>query len=286
MRKLTITSVLLGLVLAFAAGCSDDDKVTGSVQTTPLGYTKGQIGATPMTSMNLEIYGNGAVTPNLDSMKIGDSLVNQLEWTMNADHWFVDSYWRIPFIEDGDTSTNQYDPGDTAVISVWGEGRFSSCRVKLLDPDLSRIMFVSPASLADTITSDDSDTLYWSKVEQADYYAITVGCRHYSSVWLFGYYYSTDNSFLLTADMIPESVTQCDIAITPFNGPDPRTDRTNWTGNLLDGVVFSPGAFSYTSIVISTPLLVPKGAALQNSPERPSWNPDEMVAKVYEQYLK
>ncbi len=286
MNKSLIAALLFGLLVLALAGCGDDDKATDPAKTAPLGYTKGRIVVAPMTTMQLEIFGNGAVAPNLDSVKVGDSLVNELEWSMESGLMFADAYWRIPFYEDGDASTFMYDPGDTAVIDVWGEGRSSTCRVKLLDPTQSVAEIVSPATYADTISPDESDTVYWHKVAQADYYAVTVGFEHYSFNWLFEYHYATDTMFVLTEEMIPDSVERCDIVITPFNGPDPQTDQTNWTGNLLDGVIFSAGGFDYITIVVSSPPPVPAGASSQLRPERPNWSEPEIVAKVYEKYRR
>ncbi len=284
MFKFLITGLAFGLLMLMGAGCGDDDKATGPTKATPLGYAKGQIILVPHTGMQLEIFGNGAVTPNLDSIRVGDSLVNELEWSMESDLMFADAYWEIPFSEDGDALTFMYDPGDTAVIDVWGEGRSSTCRVKLLNPAQSEAEIISPAWFADTITPDESDTVYWHKVEQADYYAIMMPCAHYSGPWIFSYYCATDTFFIITGDMLPDSVVQCDVVVSPFNGPDPRTDQTNWTGNLLDGVVYSAGGHGYTSIIIGSPPPSPAGTASHIQPEHANWNGQAIVAKVYEKY--
>ncbi|PWB73781.1 hypothetical protein C3F09_04780 [candidate division GN15 bacterium] len=286
MRNLQMLGLaFVALLMLAVVGCGDDENTTAPAQTFPLGYTQGNIYVSPNTRMpRLEIHGNGAVTPNLDSIKVGDSLVNRQDWSMYSDGMFSDAYWAIPFVEDGDTSTLMYDPGDTAVIKVWGEGRFSSCRVKLLNPEEAILNITSPLSMADTIAFGGSDTVYWNKVDQADYYAVMVPWAHYSGNWLFGFYYATDTSFIITGNMMPDSVWRCDVVVSPFNGPDPRTDRSNWTGNLLDGVVYSSGGYRYVSIIINAP--APLTPIPRISADQPIWNADEIVANVYKKYGK
>ena len=283
MHKYLAVGLLFGLALLIA-GCGDD-KVTGPTATTPLGFARGEIHISPNTTMQqLLIFGNGAVTPNLDSIKVGDSLISRSTWSMFANGLFADAHWQISFIEDGDLSTLMYSNGDTAEIKVWGERRFSSCRVKLIEPEYVHASITSPIMLADTIAPGQSDTVYWHDIPGVDYYAIMVPWLHYTEGWIFQFHYAADTSFIINGDMMPDSVGQCDVVVTPFNGPDPRTDRTNWTGNLLGGVVYSVGGFTYTSIIISAPPTVPSAKLAQASFTQPVMSSDEIVAKVYEQF--
>jgi len=287
MHKMRMLGLLFGLVLMLlVAGCGDD-KCASCPKTavTPLGYTQGELSLSPGAYIDsLEIFGNGSLAPGLDSIRVGDSLVNRLEWALTIKSQFADVHWMIHFSEAGDASTYMYEHGDTATISVWGEGRTSSCRVKILDPSLAVAYVTTPTYLADTVDPGEADTVYWNRVEHADYYAVTVGWLTTSGIWIMNYDYATDTSYIITGNMMSDSVRRCDIAVTPFNGPDPGTDRTNWTGNLLDGVVFSAGVFDFTSIIIRPPIVIIGAASSQQAAERPNWSSDEIVANVYKKY--
>jgi len=286
MHKMRMVGLSFGLLLMLAAaGCNNDDCASCPDAVTPLGHAKGWLVLTPGTRMpELEVFGNGSVAPNLDSVKVGDSLVNRQEWQLaEGPNAYADAHLIIPFYEDGDPSTFMYDPGDTAIIRVWGEGRSSFCRVKLLYRDSATVHITTPTSMADTIAPGGSDTVYWNRVEHADYYAIMVPWWVTPGYWFFTYYYATDTSFIITGDMMPDSVTRFDVQVTPFNGPDPRTDKTNWSGKLLDGVVICAGQNSYTTIIVRSPMLSPREASSQAAEERPKLSSEEIVANVYKQ---
>jgi hypothetical protein len=287
MRHFLIMGVICGLLVAIVAGCGDDDKATGPAQSTPLGYGRGVITLNPHAAMQFQIFGNGALPPNLDSIKVGDSLIDRSMWYLVAQGSTAEWHWVTPFNEDGDTSTYMYDPGDTATIRVWGEGRSSTCSVKLLNPAESPLIILSPPSFADTISQGGSDTVYWNKVQLADYYAVRLTWTPFMDDWDVDFYFTEDTSFVITGAMMPDTVIRCEVGVTPFNGPDPRTDRTNWIGNLLDGVVYSGGTENGTTIVVSLPS-PGAGAAAGTTPALapPKLSADEIVSAIYKKYDK
>jgi hypothetical protein len=86
--------------------------------------------------------------------------------------------------------------------------------------------------------------------------------------------------------MQPDSLINFDVVVTPFTGPDPRSGRGNWTGTLLDGVLYSFGGNDYTTIVIRPPV-VPAAVDLPRPVEkRPEWSSGEIVGNLYKQYAK
>lgn len=280
-------TLFLGLLLVvMLAGCGKDDCASCPTQTTPLAYAKGGVVVAPNTILEyFEVHGHGAVVPTLDSVRIGDSLVNRDSLIFSSHMLFADAYWEAYFSEDGDPSSFMYEAGDTAVIKVWGEGRSSTCRVKLLNPRDAPVHVTSPASLTDTVELGTSYTIYWNRVEHADYYAVGFAWVDHSSNYSVDFLYTVDTSFIVTGDMVPDSVDYCQVAITPFNGPDPRTERSNWTGNLLDGIVYSPGVFETVTVDFSLPLGPPQPAvSSQFEGEPPAWNAHEIVGKMYEKF--
>ena len=289
MQKIFLVVLSMGLILMLAfVGCDDDDSTSPVSVTVPLGHATGGLllssGATIMPQ--LEIKGNGAVAPDLDSVKVGDSLVSRSTWGLMSVSPYVDAHWIIFYDETGAPSTYMYRHGDTATVSVWGQGRSSTCDVKILDPSLANITEIDPLVRADTIAVGEADTVYWNTVEHADYYAIMMAWRIQtggSSMYTFSYSYAIDTSFVVTGDMHLDSLLEFDVVVTPFTGPDPRTGRTNWNGTLLDGVMYSFGQYGSTTIVME-----PLGPILKTSTPvssgRPEYSANDIVAEVYKKY--
>ena len=102
--QMLIPGFLLLIILA-AVGCDDDCPDCPDLFT-PLGHARGGLMLAPGAVMpELQVFSNGAVAPNLDSVKVGDSLVDRQNWNLYSQYSFVDAHWAIYFTETGDTST-------------------------------------------------------------------------------------------------------------------------------------------------------------------------------------
>lgn len=291
MRKTRMLIPGLGLLILLAiAGCGDDEKCASCPEpaASPIGFTEGYLvlgeGA---AYMNLEILGNGSGAPNLDTVKVGDSLVPRSEWDFTVGDNFMAIRYLINFEENGYPATYMYDHGDTATIKVYGEGRSSTCRLKVLDYMLSAANITSPADNADTLSPGAADTVYWNYIEGVDYYACMVA---YILQWegfpRLNFYFTTDTSFILTGAKYDSLAEVIQVFVTPFNGPDPRTGQSNWSGNLLEGVVYSFGASDYTTI--HNLVLTKSTGEGPSQPEKlwPKASSEGIVADLYKQYRK
>jgi hypothetical protein len=291
MNKMRMIVAGFGLLLILMImGCGDDKCPSCPDQATFPGHVRGSLILNPGAVIQMmEVYGNGAVAPNLDSVKVGDSLVNKSSWSLFVSSSLADAHWAIFFGETGNAVTYMYEQGDTATVGVWGEGRSSSCRLKVIDPNQTVANVTNPAWMADTINPGEADTVFWNKAEYADYYAVMLAWQVYSGGsghYIFSFHYATDTSFIVTGAMQPDSLINFDVVVTPFTGPDPRSGRGNWTGTLLDGVLYSFGGYDYTTIVIRPPV-VPAGVDLPRPVEkRPEWSSGEIVGNLYKQYAK
>jgi hypothetical protein len=174
-----------------------------------------------------------------------------------------------------------------ATITVWGEGRSSSCRFAVLNPDSAQAHITDPLVYADTIAPGAPDTVYWNKVDHVDYYAVMIAWFSPINWYTFYYYYATDTSFVITGSMQPDdSIIEYNVHITPFNGPDPRSGRSNWDGTLLDGIVCSYGWQDRTTIVFNTsPALAKPGVSGSMKPA-PAPSAEDIVSNVYKKYGK
>jgi len=285
MHKIRMLGLLFGaLLMLLVAGCGDDDCASCPDTVTSLGFGRGVVSYRDVGLWQvISISGYSVMPPVLDSVRVGDSLLSHEEFGV-VGCGNVGSM--IEFYEGSNSTTRMYDLGDTAVTTVWAQGRSSTCRVKLLDQSHSTIEIISPASSgSDTLSQTGSDTLRWHSVEHADYYAIELWWW-YSILdnWMSSHYYTTDTAFIITGAMVPDSMYYCEVTLTPFNGPDPRTDKGNWAGNLLDGVVLSVGSNSGTSFVVSSANPSLRGPSPQVAREKPDLSAVEIVAKVYEKY--
>lgn len=284
--------ILLGcgwLCLAAFIGCGDDDCASCPETVTPLGTARGFLILAPnavFPGSTFIISGHGEVMVNLDSMKVGDSLVDYADWEYHWPWEYANAGWIIHFNEDGDASTYMYDHGDPATITIWGQGRSSSCRLKVLNPSMAQLHITDPPAMMDTIAPGGSDTVFWNKVDYVDYYAIMVAWYVPSISWyIFEYYYATDTSFIITGAMQPEeALDHFNVHVTPFNGPDPRTGRTNWDGTLLDGVVCSFGMQDATTIAVRQPLAAPKTTAPGPLRVPAESGPENIISNVYKKY--
>lgn len=279
------------LLVLVAVGCGENDECASCPEpVTPAGHARGALILAPNAFMPfLEVMSNGAVAPNLDSVKVGDSLVGRQYWTLSGPIDFCNVYWSLSFSETGDPSTFMYRHGDFATINVWGEKGSASCRLKILNPAIAAAQITDPAPVADTITPDGSDTVFWNSVEHVDYYAVMIAWyvtpgldRH-----IFDYYYAADTSFIIDGAMFPPySVREFNIHITPFTGPDPQSGRTNWSGPLLDGVVYSFGNQSTTTIIVRPLIGSAQKVPPKPAPEYREQRPEDMVANVYKRFEK
>ncbi len=280
------------LALAALIGCSDDDCASCPEPVTPpLGTARAFFILAPSATFAppfFEVTGHGEVMPNLDSMKVGDSLIDKDGWMIQWPWEFAAAGWTIQFVESGDTSTFMYHHGDMATITLWGEGRSSSCRLRVLFPESAQVHITEPLLYADTIAPGGSDTLFWNKVNYVDYYAIMIAWYLPSiDYYTFEYYYATDTSFVITEAIQPDEITTYfNVHVTPFNGPDPRTGATNWDGTLLDGAVCSFGRQDYTTIVFDQPLASTKPYGPEAMKALPEISAGEIIDNVYKKYGK
>lgn len=253
-RKLIILAGIFIAALFIGVGCSDDDEDCPACpdQIVFKGWADGVIYLEPETYMpEMQIHRFAGVMPNIDSVQVGDSMVNPEDIGYDYYNDYVDAYWDIYFDEDGTTLTYMYESGDIATFTVWGDGRSSSCNLKLLDYNDDEIDSILPNFDADTLAIGDSVTCHWTGSENADYYNVQVEVIDYvdgNSTWFYHYYNTTDTFFTVTPEMLTDSVSHIWVTAFPVTGPDPVTGASNWTGNYITGRLFSYAGYEWTRI--------------------------------------
>lgn len=280
MKKLLI--LLTCCVLIFVVGCSDDDCPTCNETITPQGLVHGSVYLDPEAYIDyMMVIGYNAIPPNIDSAKLGDSLMYGDDFfDYNYDEEYHENWWEISFDEDGNSSNYMWEHGDTATMTFYGEGMTSTAKFVILDADSAEVTIISPEYLEDTVDAPTNVTITWGKSPDAEYYSIWVE-------WIVGndwndiyhYTYTADTTFTVTADMYPDSVRYFYVDVTPFTGPDPTKDVGNVTGNFLTGKVYSFGWYDYTRIM-GWYIPTPTKSSLETV--RKVRTEQEMVEKIYE----
>lgn len=253
-KKLIILAGIFIAALFISIGCSDDDDDCPACpdQIVYKGWADGIIYLDPETYMSeMQIHRFAGIMPNIDSVQVGDSMIAPDDIGYDYYYDYGDNYWEIYFDEDGDTSTYMYESGDIAIFTVWGDGRSSSCNLKLLDYDEDEIDSILPNYGADTLAIGDSVTCHWTGLENADYYNVQIEVIDYvdgNSTWYYRYYNTTDTFFTVTPEMLTDSVSHIWVTAIPVTGPDPVTGTSNWTGNYITGRLYSYADYKYTRI--------------------------------------
>ena len=287
MSKKWLIMICCGLLaMTLVVGCSDDDCTTCPEVSTPKGYVYGTLVLDPEAYLDdMQIHGYGAIPPNIDSVKVGDSLVDPDDWDYEYEWEYEDNFWEIYFDEDGSTDTYMWNNGDIATVKVWGEGSVSTCSLKMLDDDTSVTEVIQPL-YDDTIDFDENVTVHWTTAKDADYYSVWLEYRtvvNGSSLWLYHYDYSLDTTYAIDASAFPDSLVYFYVNVTPFNGPDPRTGESNWTGGFLVGRLYSYGEEDYVRIQIRQQAAATKAnTVIVSDEDRPRITPLQAIEKIYE----
>ncbi|MCP4570013.1 MAG: hypothetical protein GY841_20725 [FCB group bacterium] len=286
-KKLIILAAIFITALFIGLGCSDDDDDCPACpdQIVYMGWADGVIYLDPETYMSeMQIHRFAGVMPNIDSVMVGDSMVEPDDIDYDYYYDYGDNYWYIYFDEDGDASTYMYESGDIATFTVWGDGMTATCNLKLLDYDDDEIDSILPNYAADTLGVGDSVTCRWTSSENADYYNVQVEVIDYvdgSNTWYYHYYNTTDTFFTVTPEMLTDSVSHIWVTAIPVTGPDPVTGASNWSGNYITGRLYSYAGYDYTRIIgwnSPTPSLkAPVGA---DNEERPRKTPNEILSSL------
>lgn len=279
MKKLLILLTVLSLI--FVIGCSDDeDCPTCNEAVVPQGFVHGSVYLDPEAYIDeMMVIGYNAIPVNLDSAKLGDSLLyGDDAFDYDYDEEYHENWWTVYFDEDG--SEYMYEHGDVATMTFYGEGMSSTAQFVILDADSAEVSIISPAYNEDTLATATDVTVTWGTSPDAEYYSVWIEWV-VGDDWtdLYHYDYTADTTFTITADMFPDSVRYFYVDITPFTGPDPTKDVGNVTGNFLTGKVYSFGWYDYTRIH-GWYQPAPTKSSLETT--RKIRTEQEMIEKIYE----
>ena len=244
MRKLwliLLSLMLLTTLLFVGCGDDDDDPATPTTSVTPATFTNGETYIYDGDGLYFSIYAfvHGGATTNVDSVKIGTASALPI----SSDYWnYADPYWECEWSEDADPSA--YESGDNITISMYGDGKSSSCDITLLDYYGDQAEIISPVNNS---TAEIGDTVeaVWAAVDNAEYYAIHIERRWDSSgttVWAYDYANTRDTTYTLPEHLTESTVDYFYFYVMPVCGPDPTSYTGNWTGSLTTGVLYSHAA--------------------------------------------
>ena len=280
MRKILILLTFsLCLFLAFVAGCDDDDCATCPAPIDYLAWTDGIMNLQSDLYCNMYIWAYIAQNPFIDSIKIGDTLCyfSQSYWEMESD-----PYYYLYYDEDDD----QYEAGDTAVISIYGSNRSSTCRLPLLHYYDDEIEITVPSTYDTTVAYGEDMIVTWNKVDNAEWYSIGHESRvdsNGTTVWIYNYTYTYDTAFVVPDTLRGHPVQYSYIYPMACTGPDPSSSSGNWQGDLVCGKIYSYADNDACRVYFENP-----GTKIKKDYVKPvemsKKNPGDLVKKAYEAY--
>jgi len=217
------------ILMALAAGCSDDENCTCSPPITygtiGAGYTN--IGESQLR-FSCYFWNNVATLPTVDSVMIDGYLCElttyyEGEMGMTVEAWLEQEMPRRAPAAQSDIDIAVYTPDGVAEATVTA-----------LDYDLDTLAIITPSTIApnDSVAVGDPVTVTWHRVAEADWYYLYYYLRHDSS----GTVVYNDYTYAITGSdttySIPGAGTFDDghlyLAVEAVTGP-----RPGHTGNLI-----------------------------------------------------
>lgn len=281
-KKTWIVMAVVLLMVAFVAGCGDDDDNNPVTNAAPPLWIDGSFCLTPSMQGTAMIYANGGALVTIDSARIGDSLCS----VVAIDNFpFSDYTWSFVMAEDGTPSTYQYVSGDVADIRLWGDGKSSQCLLTMLHFANDESPFTLPNN--DTvILVGDTLTVFWATSTNAEWYAIFLDGRMDSSgtkIYIRDYYWTYDTSMFLADTAYPHRVDYMNVSVVPTTGPSPVSTSGNITGSLAEGKLYSYAGLSHIRITYMLPVLLTQSSQVE-VPERTEMTAGQIVEAVYNAY--
>jgi len=280
MRKILIfLTCIITLSLVFIAGCGDDDCPTCTAPIDYLAWTDGYLNLQTYLYSEFYVWAYAAQNPFIDSIKVGDSLYH-----INASYYYHESdpYYYVSY----DKNDDQYESGDTAVITMYGSGRTSTCRLPLLDYDDDETNITVPSTYDTTVSYGEDMTVTWNKVDNAEWYGIGHETRvdsNGTTLWIYNYSYTYDTTFTVPDTLRGHPVQYSYIYPLACTGPNPTNSIGNWQGNLTSGKLYSYASDDGCRVYFENPGTQIKKDNVEPG-EMSKKTPGEIIKKVYEAY--
>jgi hypothetical protein len=248
-RALTILLIVGVALVTLAVSCSDDDCATCPPEPVPV-YANGYVCLDPSTELRISIVGDGSYTPSVDSVTVGDSVLTESNGNLNlyvglgVSEWVA--WFRESFSEPADI---MFASGDTAVISVYGDGHRSTARLRILDRVNDIVGNISPHFITLSPT-DTMPTFFWRRVAPASFYAVVVSVGIDRQADLVERYYLAllDTFLVVPGNWQPTDFETLVVQVWPVTGPRPNSTATNWVGDLCRGQILSTAEPRYAQI--------------------------------------
>lgn len=280
MRKILIlVTCTIFLLLILLAGCGDDDCPTCQAPTDYLAWTDGIFYLQTYLHGDFNIWAYTAQNPFIDSVKVGDSLcgINSSYYHHGSDLYYYCQY---------NKSDDQYVSGDTAVITMYGSGRTSTCRLPLLDYDIDESVITVPSTYDTTVYYGEDMSVVWNKIDKAEWYGIEYINRldsNGTSVWTYTYTYTYDTTFAISDTVRGHPVIYSYFYPVPCTGPNPTSADGNWQGTLTSGKLYCYADNDACRIYFEN-YPTRTGKDYVKPVEVSKKTPGEIIKKVYEAY--
>jgi len=273
------------LTFIMVISCDDDDCAPCPTYTTPLAWTNGYANLDSYMYFYTDIMSHGGADPNIDSVKVDDSLCN-----LESSYYYTygDPYYYASFDEDSDGNP-EYVSGDTAVFTMYGDNRSSTCRLVLLDYYDDEADMIIPDDGDTTLTYGESFTCVWTKVDNAEWYGLELNYQVDSSgsnKYINIYTYTTDTTYTIGDTLYGYPVERVYFYALPTTGPNPATNESNWVGDLCSGKLYSYSYFAWVRVYFESASKVSGQPGDLEQKEKPVKSAKEIIQKINETYKK
>ena len=182
-----------------------------------------------------------------------------------------------------------YASGDTAVFTIYGDNRYSTCRLVLLDYYDDMAYTITPDDNDTTLEYGESFTCVWTKVDNAEWYGLELNYRVDSSgsnKYIDIYTYTIDTTYNIADTLDGYPVERVYLYALPTTGPDPINNESNWTGNLCGGKIYSYSDYASCDVYFESASEVSESFGDLEQNEKPVKSAKEIIQKINEVYKK
>ena len=227
------------LALCFIiSGCGDDDCNPVSNDTKPALLVRGYATVGPSLWNYFRVYGLNSVLPEVDSIKVGDSLCEIK--SINSEYYTF-SYLEAQYSNPGDS--DRFSAGDSVAVDIFFPSGSARGKIELLDAGEDMVENLT-GQLPESIPVDGSFDITWSDSPEADWYIVTILLSPSNPVYnsQYRYYYTTDTTYTIDGHPTSFDSTYLSVYVAPIAGPLPDENRDCFDGNLVLGSLFSVAA--------------------------------------------
>jgi len=259
-------------------GCDDNDDVVAPEESPIL--VIGDVFLRPYLDFSCSFHTVDGNAPDVNHVIFADSLCEIIK----AYYFVYGNNYSYHAVYFNTADSNRYISGDTALVTFY-EGpvddmTITNVAVKLLDIDNDKPVFLIPEGDT-TIDRGDSLNIVWQKVENADWYGVSIYYSWDSLMYHLSYVNfdaTADTFYTINTDTLANDIS-INFHIMAVTGPLPGSNTVNVNGKRLYGSLYSStNTDDYIRITVGDPIPLAKLKATEVEPIENNIN--EILSKI------